>query len=574
VSKVFSIFIFSILTVTAVFWPLYFADHFFLFLWPSMLWALAIGFASSYQCWRAPLFTFFLALLPIVAGALYFGMAHASDDSFLLAGVIPWSDAAMHFRQAAQMAVYGITQTGMNGRFLYPAYFSSLLTICHYNLLMAETLCGCLFAAGLVVALRETARVIGVSGASVVALVCWLFFRERCAGLIMTENLGIMCGVLSLAAFLRGLHGKHFYLVIVGIFMLSLGLCARPGALVVLPLLIAFSGWLGWQGGISKKWGRLIQSLLAMVLALIVVLLAFHCNRILAGSLYEGKVITNQNFSFTLNGLLTGGKWSDCLGWSHWDSKLVMRENLRLIQEQPQLLFLGALRAYKEALSHRTLFQFHQESRLATFLLIMAFIGLVALWKREQLRPYALWLTLITVGILLSIPFAPPWDAAERPFAATVPFQGLLAGVGFFALAHRFFVFDRSLPLPPSTMPRSDLGILLLLVSLVFFLTVPWPLIHQKNLFNKEGTTSSMALYPGSFVLVTPENRFELESRMIPFLRHYPSEGEFLMHLPSHVFLGIDWSNKNFDRSIFLNSVGETVPFRGWNVDQRLLPKK
>lgn len=83
-----------------------------------------------------------------------------------------------------------------------------------------------------------------------------------------------------------------------------------------------------------------------------------------------------------------------------------------------------------------------------------------------------------------------------------------------------------------------------------------------------------MALYPGSFVLVTPENRFELESRMIPFLRHYPSEGEFLMHLPSHVFLGIDWSNKNFDRSIFLNSVGETVPFRGWNVDQRLLPKK
>jgi hypothetical protein len=83
-----------------------------------------------------------------------------------------------------------------------------------------------------------------------------------------------------------------------------------------------------------------------------------------------------------------------------------------------------------------------------------------------------------------------------------------------------------------------------------------------------------MALYPGSFVLITEENRSELERRMIPFLRHYPSEGEFLMHLPSPVFLGIDWSSKNFDRTLLLNSVGETVSFRGWNVDQRLLPEK
>lgn len=561
------------MSLTALFWPIYFADQFFLALWPSLLWAVAIGIASAFRDWRGRLLTLLLSLLPITAGALYFGVSHASDESFLLAGVIPWSDAAMHFRQAAQMAIYGITQTGMNGRFLYPAYFSSLLTMSTNNLLVAEALSGLLFAGSLVVTLRVTARIIGASGACIVALVCWLFFRERCAGLIMTENLGIMCGLLALAAFLRGLHGKHFYLVILGIFMLSLGLCARPGALVVLPLLIAFSGWLGWQGGISKKWGRLIQSLLAMVLALLVVLLAFNCNRILADSLYEGKVISNQNFSFTLNGLLTGGKWSDCLGWSHWDSKLVMRENLRLIQEQPQLLFLGALRAYKEAVFHRTLFQFHQESRLATFLLIMAFIGMVALWKREQLRPYALWLTLITVGILLSIPFAPPWDAAERPFAATVPFQGLLAGVGFFALAHRFFVLDRSLPPPPSTMPRSDLGILLFLASLIFFLTVPWPLIHQKNLLTKGGTTSSMALYPGSFVLVTPENRYQLERRMIPFLRHYPSESEFLIHLPSNVFLGIDWNSKNFDRTLLLNPVGETTPFRGWQVDKALLPQ-
>lgn len=560
------------MTAVAIFWPVSFADLWFLELWPSLLWAVAIGLASTYRGWKGGCFTLCLALLPIAAGSIYFGISHASDESFLVAGVIPWSDAAMHFRQAAQMALYGLTQTGMNGRFLYPAYFSSLLNWSHCNLLLAEALGGFFFAGSLVVALRSVACFIGAPGASIVALVCWLFFRARCSGLIMTENLGITCGLLSLAAFLIAIKRKDYWVFLLGVFMLALGLCARPGALVVLPLLVFFAGWIGWQGWIKGIFHPIVKALLAAVLALFVVVAAFSCNTVLSRTLYEGKVITNGNFSFTLYGMLTGGKWSDNLAWSHWDSSLVMHENVRLIQEKPQLLFIGAARAYKEALYRRILFMFNHESRLATLLLILAAVGLIALWKKESLWPYALWLTMIACGILLSIPFAPPWDAAERPFAATVPFQGLLAGVGFFALLQHV-AKKLKLIITPSVTEGGDLFFVSLLAMIIFFLTVPLPLLHQMTItpLLKNNTDSSIALRAGSFLVVTPENSRELRQRMIPFLAHYPSEVEFFAKLPNQVMLGIDWESKNFDRCALFSDIKETVSFKGWRVDQRLL---
>ncbi|MFZ4115240.1 MAG: hypothetical protein ACOYK6_00785 [Chthoniobacterales bacterium] len=572
--KTYSTILFLMMALAAVVWPVYFADQFFLALWPSLLWAVAIGIASASRGWRGLLLTGLLSLLPLVAGIIYFGVSHASNESFLCAGLIPWSDAAMHFRQAAQMAVYGITQTGMNGRFLYPAYFSSLLTMSNDNLLVAEALSGLLFAGSLIVALRTTARFIGAVGASIVALVCWLFFRSHCSGLIMTENLGIICGLLSLTALLIATKRHHFWLLLLGIFMLALGLCARPGALVVLPLLVLFAGWVGWNGWLRGPSHRMFQALIAATLSLLVVLMAFGCNTLLARTLYEGKVITNQNFAFTLYGMLTGGTWFDSYTWSHGDAPLVMQKSLTLIREKPELLLFGAARAYKTALYRRTLFMFHHESRPATLLLIMAGLGLVALWKKEELKPYALWITLMAAGILLSIPFAPPWDAAERPFAATLPFQGLLAGIGLFSLWHYFFASKMRIAVNQTETKSYTLFCTLLLAALIFFLTVPFPLLHQKFMKSpiNVDATALAGLRAGSFVVVSPEKRANLRSRMSSFFGNYPTEAEIFSCAPGPFILGINWNSKNFDRTLLLDPVGETVSFQGWQVDKRLLP--
>lgn len=411
-----------------------FADLFFLTLWLPLLWAALIGLVSGLRGWCGRGATFFLALVPVAAAAIYFGISYASDESFLLAGVIPWSDAAAHFHQAAEMATRGFTHFGMNGRFLYPAFFSSLLNITGLNLLRAEILSWMFFAAALAFFLRLAARLIGSAGAGVVALVCGLFFRERCAGLIMTENFGMLCGLLAASAFLMALSKRNFWMLQLGIFILAFGLVARPGAMFVLPFMIFYAGWAAWRGWWREEGRSWRRTTFAAGIAMALVFAAFGSNTLLARSVYEGKVIVNGNFSFTLYGMLTGGKWSDALGWSHYNAPLVMQENIRLIEKEPQRLIFGALRAYREALFRRILFMFGRESRPATLLLILAATGLVALWKRKELRPYAFCLTLVAAGILLSIPFAPPWDAAERPFAVTVAFEALFAGIGLAVL--------------------------------------------------------------------------------------------------------------------------------------------
>ena len=571
------LFIFGVFAVWACMKPVSFSDSMFLQLWPSILWAIGMGLASTFRCWKGVLLTLLLAIFPILAGGLYFGMSHASDESFLLAGVIPWSDAAMHFRQAAQMAVDGMTVTGMNGRFLYPAYLSSLLNIVSFNLLAAQLLSGFFFAGALVITLRTVARFIGAPGAIIVALVSWLFFRAHCSGLVMTENLGMICGLLALAAFLQATMRRSLSLFLLGIFMLSLGFCARPGALVVLPLMVLFAGWAGYHWGqgsiVDKKSVRNIfinnQTLTPMVLAVVMIAAAIGSNTLISEKLYQGRVITNGNFSFTLYGMLTGGKWSDNLAWSHWDSKLVMQESLKLIQEKPQLLVFGAARAYKEALYRRILFMFGHESRPATLLLIAAALGLVALWKMTLLRPYALWMSLIALGIFLSIPFVPPWDAAERPFAATIPFQGLLAGIGVYALLVFLKLIKSKEQEAGSSLSSVPLGIL---AGIVFFLTVPLPLLHHAFLGGTSSTPfhQGIALRAGSFITI-PANRTDFDRRLAPFLAHYPNEVVFLTSLPQHVKIGINWGSKNFDRCAVLDNVSEASSTKGWTVDQRLI---
>jgi hypothetical protein len=489
----------------------------------------------------------------------------------LVAGVIPWSDAAAHFSQAAAIATQGLTHLGMNGRFLYPAYFSSLLKITGLNLLVAEALGGGFFAAVTTLFLRLVARLAGIAGASVVALVCGLFFRERCAGLIMTENLGLLCGILAASALLIALQQRHFGMLLLSIFSLALGLVARPGAMFVLPLMILYAGSVSYSGWMKKPGAPWKRGLVGALLASMMISAAFGSNALLVHRLYDGKVIVNANFSFTLYGLLTGGKWSDALGWSHYNAPLVMQENIRLIEQEPQRLLFGACRAYKEALYRRILFMFGHESRLATMLLLLAAVGLIALWRVEAWRPYASCFTLIAAGILLSIPFAPPWDAAERPFAATLPLEALLSGIGLSVLLTADFLAKREAPHDPAS--RLGKYCLVLLVGIVVLLTVPLPLLYRFSPRCEAAQEAPLLLLPGSFATVTPQHWNDFNHRLTPFLNHYPAEKAFFSKLPEQpkLILGIDWKKKTFDHCALLKGVSEVTSYHYWLVDQRLL---
>lgn len=570
-----------------VVWPIRFADDFFLTLWISFFWAFGIGLASDLNAWKGRVLTFLLALLPVVAGAIYYGVSFSSDESFLVAGVIPWSDAYMHFRQAAQMATEGVIHTAMNGRFLYPAYFSSLLTMTNGQLLWAEMLMGLSFATVLVMVLRATASICRAPGAMIMAFGCWLFFRERCSGLIMTENLGLLCGLLSLALFLKATERRNLWLLLFGIFMLALGFCARPGALFVLPLIVFFAAYAAshqWEGWLLTHLSRFWKSGVVMFLALVMILAAFGSNSLLLTTLYQGKkVIVNGNFPFTLYGMLTGGKWSNAASYFQWNSERAMQESLSLIKERPQLLVMGAARAYKEAVARRIFFMFHHESRPATMLLLLAVLGLVLLWNRnlKSLRPYALWVTLIAIGILASIPFIPPWDADERPLAVTFPFQALMASIGFFALV-RWLIFTITKKIFFKEVNRKTSAWPLVFFSIgIFLLSVPFPISHRffiarrealENLIPSNSRSKASLFCAGSIATLNPQNYEDVRRRMAPFLAHNLDQ-EFLLRLfTEQSSFGIDWGSKNFDRCIILPGVSKRTDINSWKVDDRLLP--
>lgn len=574
-----SLFFFAAISVMVLCWPVRFADAFFLDLWLSFLWAIGIALASPLDGWKGSGMTFLFALLPVAASIIYYDVSFSSDESFLVAGVIPWSDAYMHFRQASQMAVEGVTHTGMNGRFLYPAYFSSLLTITGLNVLWAHALVEICFAGALTITLRRVASLFGMPGAMIMALVCWLFFRARCSGLVMTENLGILCGLLSLTLFLISIQRKNIALLLFGIFMLSLGLCARPGALFVLPFMVLFAGYMvlnDWQLTFNKPHASIWKSVVIMFLALSIIVAAFGSNTLLEKTVYQGKkVITNGNFPFTLYGMLIGGKWSDAASRFHWNSQLAMQESLSLVKEKPQLLVMGAARAYREAVGRRILFMFHHESRPATILLLLALLGLVAVWKQETLQPYALWVTFMAAGILLSIPFAPPWDADERPFAATVPFQALLASIGFFVLV-RWLIFKITQKNIQEEILKNFSALPVVIFSVVIFLlSVPLPILHGIGIAHHEGFQDqrTIKLRAGSVVTLTPKNSIELHRRLAPFLMHNPDQRFLFDLITNHSSLAINWGNKNCDRCIILPDASKMVNMNGWTVDQRLLPE-
>jgi hypothetical protein len=248
-----------------------------------------------------------------------------------------------------------------------------------------------------------------------------------------------------------------------------------------------------------------------------------------------------------------------------------MKENIRLIEQEPQRLLFGACRAYKEALYRRILFMFDHESRPATMLLLLAAVGLMALWRVEAWRPYASCFTLIAAGILLSIPFAPPWDAAERPFAATLPLEALFSGIGLSVLLSSRFFARREEPHDPAS--RLEKYCLVLLVGIVVLLTVSLPLLHCISSSCEVAQESSFLLLPGSFVTVTAQHWDDFYHRLTPFLNHYPAEKAFFSKLPEQpkLILGIDWKEKNFDHCALLEGVSEVTSYHYWLVDQRLL---
>jgi hypothetical protein len=558
--------------------PVESGNLFFHSLWLPILWSAsaAVLIAAPERLHFNRFGGFLTLLLPVAASYCHFALGHASNFAFLVGGVLPWSDAYMHFLQVVEMAREGIAHTPFNGRFLYPAYFSSLLRITGMNLSLAHVAAGVLFSTALYQLLRRLLSRVGVAGGTLFTFLLWLYFRDRCTWLVMTEQLGVTMGLLALSFLLVTVQKRSFPTYLMALFLLGTGMSARPGALIVIPMLILFGGWCGWKGWIFPAWPAYGRVITALCLASMVASLGFCSNNLLQASLFRGKVIAYGNFSFTVNGLLRGTTWLDSYTRFHDNPRLVMQENIETFRKDPWSLPRGIRRAFETAWQTKFLYAFDSENRLRGIVTLLAILGLAALWLDSDCRDEALWISLIAAGILLSIPFAPPWDAAERPYAVTIPFQDFLAACGlgvflrFCVLSPGSWVNSSRLAVPQRA-PMLPLASVAILVCLLVF---PIPMVHA-TLMRKEALAEIAPLPPrflkGSSSKLDATGLELFRKGLTPFAIQCPKEVLAFLLIPQGGELGVNWNNLR--RYGVMSGVSAVVERDGLLLDERLISK-
>lgn len=358
------------------------------------------------------------------------------SDGFTLAGLFPYSDAAGYFNDAQRILAGEPITSFSSRRPLYAAFLAGLLKTTGNNLRLA------LWLQTLVVScslgwvtwgmLRRTGR---VANAVVFGMTMWLFFR-RFIGTTTTENLGLLLGALGFLAIWEALHERSIRLFTLGLFLTGLALNARAGAFFVLPTLLLWGSlYFAKEGQRFSRW--------ALGMGALALLLSFGFN-------YGALVLSGgrpglafSNFSYTLYGLVHGGNWQLALA-QHPELSLlepgrqaasVFHLAWRQIEAHPFSLIEGAFRAWVTFLPRAFLFVESPHpwvpSALASRLFaLLALRALFIVWQSRSTAAFRLMLAYLT-GILLSVPFAPPWDSDYmRIFAATIPALCWLASTG------------------------------------------------------------------------------------------------------------------------------------------------
>lgn len=405
-------------------------------------------------------FSFTLILYGIILSEIW-GLGSSSGS--ILAGKLPYSDAFGYLEGSIRLLNGEPLSVWTSRRPLATSWISLNFFFFGKNLEGALASMAFFCSLGIVFFTQRIRHNFGSRSAWIAHLLLFLFYRNF-AGTTLSEQVGFFLGCLAFSLLWEsidetdGVNDKRF---LIGLFTLSLGLLARAGTFFILPTLTL---WYATRETQNKS-----QKIKKFLLASCIILLAFGANRLILQTVGISQAAFG-NFSHTLYGLVHGGDWTQATS-DHPEilSMLEIKKNkyiydlaIKRIQEQPVSLAKGALRAYRSfffssrgaysfvtsSLSSfnilREVFSLRQQgvitpiiehlkknpkqlfyivSAIPWFVIssLLAFYGCIhALRTKTPQRKMILW---VALGILLSIPFLPPWDAQNmRAYAVSIPF--------------------------------------------------------------------------------------------------------------------------------------------------------
>jgi hypothetical protein len=355
-----------------------------------------------------------------------------------LAGFLPWVDATAYFHCSETFLLGAQSADHCGKRPFYIAFFTDLLWLTGNRLQLALLLQAVIVGSGAVLFIREVAR--DLNGPAVLSAyaVLYLFAAALCASLVMSENIGLLLGLLGMTMLWRSAVSQSVPAFLFGIAIMAAGLAARPGPLFILPTLIFW--FLFYFKGAFRE--RLMVAALGTALAVIAIGLTLTPTFIAGGTLGSA----HSNFSYSLYGLVVGGEnWQQVTidhpeffnqgGGEHMVTDRVYEAAIEIILSKPHLFVLGYLKGIGSYLDDPFRFAADLKPlRLAGFLVPWALGVWYALQKWRQPR-YAL-LLWMQAGILVSSPFIIV-DETNRIFAASIGVDALFVGLGFLWLCDR-----------------------------------------------------------------------------------------------------------------------------------------
>ena len=390
--------------------------------------------------------------------------SHPVHNPLQVWGILPAYDGNLYYTAASNLldGQQITAATAMTGaRHPYPVLLAVLLKIFGHDFRSVTLVFTILMALATWSAFEVIRLRLGGLTATVYLVCVTFYIRIHCAGLFMTEQMALLYSLCAVALLIESIvtHGKaKIALYCGGLFFLTQALNARPAAYMTLPFLVLAS-WELFQGNRKFRGKMVALSAVAVATSLFLHSMTFY------------QVVASRapsNGWFCMYGLLNGGTWVDGRNYAEklWRDKatsdrtagyLVYAQILRSLREEclaeichhPGKLLEGWWRAIRFLWSKNTPFRslyfypqmpsiwFTESARWCAVLGVVFSLFFLLTGRRlaPKLKAYPplSWLNLAALlGMIASLPFAPPWDGETRIFAATLSLFFLLpaSGVG------------------------------------------------------------------------------------------------------------------------------------------------
>lgn len=366
-----------------------------------------------------------------------------ADNFSTVGGLFPVRDAYDYY-QGAQTLIFGMDLSGSSTfRPIYTGFLAAVMWASNSNLQTTLIILSWLNALAVFSTALEVNKTLKNSFFAAIFLVFGYIFFRRFSGTLLTENLGFLLGNLALLFLLRGATSQRLNFSLFGLFLLTVGLNARAGAYLILPVIVV---WAALSFRNDHGFWRTV------FIGAAIVFLGMAGNWLFAKAINSPTSAMFSNYSYTLYGLAAGNKgWEQVLvDHPGVNASEIFALAFEKIKNEPVLFAQGIAGAYADYfVASRGAFSFLLLKRdrndiLNILLWSLSLLGLItAILKRDR-KQYSLALAFFA-GIMLSVGLVPPIDSTMmRAYATTIPMSLYIAVAGGGVLSETLFRSQRT----------------------------------------------------------------------------------------------------------------------------------